>query len=203
MVPIRFRSAPFPSFSANSSASAAKFWLSLALCALLPAAALKAEKPSPSPAKDAPKPAEAGKAAEEAEPADSTANMTAMMIQGQDVKGMRYEHRDENDKVVMEFESEVARKLDDENIEMENLKIIAFDEEGKKADILLPRSVFNVTTRILTGKDQIVIKRDDFEITGETGEFNTKTRFAKFIGDVKMIILNTENLDKNTENTDQ
>jgi hypothetical protein len=129
--------------------------------------------------------------------------MKAYFIAGQDVKGMRYAHRDENDKVVMEFESEVARKLDDENIEMENLKIIAFDDDGKKVDIATPRSVFNVTTRILTGKDQIVIKREDFEIIGETGEFNTKTRFAKMFGDVKMIILNTENLDKNTEKTDK
>jgi hypothetical protein len=60
----------------------------------------------------------------------------------------------------------------------------------------MPLSVFNVVTRILTGKDQIVIKRDDFEIIGDTGEFNTKTRFAKFLGNVKMTILNTENLDK-------
>lgn len=129
--------------------------------------------------------------------------MTAYMIPGQDVKGMRYAHRDENDQVVMEFESEVARKIDDENIEMENLKIIAFDDDGKKVDITTPRSVFNVTTRILTGKDQIVIKREDFEIIGQTGEFNTKTRFAKMIGDVKMIILNTEILDNSTEKTDK
>jgi lipopolysaccharide export system protein LptC len=158
------------------------------------AASLRAQTP------DAP----AGGKKAEAEESDDTANMTAMMIPGQDVKGMRYAHRNENDEVVMEFESEVARKLDDENIEMENLKIVAFDEEGKRADILLPRSVFNVTTRILTGKDQVVIKRDDVEIIGETGEFNTKTRFAKLLGNVKMIILNTENLDKkNTEKTDQ
>jgi hypothetical protein len=194
MVPIRFRSARCPGFSPSWFASAGRCWLSLALCALVSAASLRAQTP------DAP----AGGKKAEAEESDDTANMTAMMIPGQDVKGMRYAHRNENDEVVMEFESEVARKLDDENIEMENLKIVAFDEEGKRADILLPRSVFNVTTRILTGKDQVVIKRDDVEIIGETGEFNTKTRFAKLLGNVKMIILNTENLDKkNTEKTDQ
>ena len=46
----------------------------------------------------------------------------------------------------------------------------------------------------LTG--QVVIKRDDFEIVGQTGEFNTRTRFARFLGNVKMTILNTENFDK-------
>lgn len=122
--------------------------------------------------------------------------MTQMMIIGQPVKGMKYAHRDENDKVVMEFETEVARKIDEENIEMEVLKIIAFDDDGKQINIAMPLSVFNVVTRVLTGKDQIVIKRDDFEIIGDTGEFNTKTRYAKFLGNVKMTILNTENFDQ-------
>jgi hypothetical protein len=214
MVPIRSLSAPFPSSSASSSASAAKFWLSLALCAFLPSAALRAEKPSPSPKKEAvavkkDEPAKKDAAAVEAkgdkgdkadkadaDSGDETSKMSAMMIPGQDVKGISYGHRDENGKLVMEFESEVSRKLDDENIEMENLKIIAYDEEGKKIDIAIPKSVFNLPTRILNGKDQIVIKREDFEIVGETGEFNTKTRFAKMFGNVKMTILNTENLDK-------
>lgn len=122
--------------------------------------------------------------------------MTAMMIKGEPVKGMRYAHRDENDKVVMEFETEVANKIDDENVEMQNLKIIAFDDEGKQIDIAMPLSIFNVTTRVLTGKERIVIKRDDFEIIGETGEFNTKTRYAKFLGNVKMTILNSESFDQ-------
>jgi hypothetical protein len=195
----------FPSFFASSSAFA-KFWGSLAVCAILSAASLSAQSPEAKPAaKEDPKAAEGatdGAAADSGENSEAAA-MTAYMIPGQDVKGMRYAHRDENDQVVMEFESEVARKIDDENIEMENLKIVAFDEEGKKVDITTPRSVFNVTTRILTGKDQVVIKREDFEIYGDTGEFNTKTRFAKMFGNVKMIILNTENLDKPTETTDQ
>ena len=122
--------------------------------------------------------------------------MAAMMIPGEPVRGMKYAHRDENDKVVMDFETEVARKIDDDHIEMENLKIIAFDDEGKKINIELPRSIFNLTTRILAGDSQVVIKREDFEIIGQTCEFNTKTRYAKLTGNVKMTILNTENFDK-------
>jgi len=157
---------------------------------------LRAEKPSPSPAKAAAGAATREPKKDDAEPGDDTSAMTQMMIVGQPVKGMKYAHRNEEDKVVMEFETEVARKIDDENIEMEVLKIIAFDDDGKQINIEMPLSVFNVATRILTGKDQIVIKRDDFEIIGDTGEFNTKTRFAKFLGNVKMTILNTENFDK-------
>lgn len=187
----------------------------------MPAVALHAEKPSPTPKKEAnPAKKEASSAKKEAkkdtdaskteavavakkdkDSADSgdndpMAENMKQMILGQDMKGLSYAHRDENDKLVMEFDTEIARKLDDENIEMENLKIIAYDEDGKKIDIAIPKSVFNLPTRILNGKDQIVIKREDFEIVGETGEFNTKTRFAKMFGNVKMTILNTENLNK-------
>jgi len=180
----------------------------------VPSVALHAEKPSPTPKKEAnsakkeakkdadgSKPEAAAVAKTDKESADGGDNDAMsenmkQMIQGQDMKGLSYAHRDENDKLVMEFETEVARKLDDENIEMENLKIVAYDEDGKKIDIAIPKSVFNLPTRILNGKDQIVIKREDFEIVGETGEFNTKTRFAKMFGNVKMTILNTENLNK-------
>lgn len=196
MVPIRFRSAPFPSFSVNSSASAAKFWLSLIFYAALPALALQAETPAPAPKEEA---ADAGKKDSKTASTgatDDTAAMTAMMIQGQPVKGMKYAHRDENDKVVMEFETDVANKIDEENIEMQVLKILSYDDEGKQITIDMPLAIFNVTTRVLTGKDRTVIKRDDFEIIGETGEFNTKTRYAKFTGNVKMTILNSDNFDQ-------
>ncbi len=214
MVPIRFLCALFRNFFVNWWPSARRFAFSLAVAlAVLPAA--RAEKPkkeakpaaanAEKPAADAKakKDAKPGQDAKDAKPTDGEAEapsqdeqITALMIPGQPVKGMRYAHRNEDNEVVMEFEAAVARKIDDENVEMENLKIIAFDEDGKKIDIDLPLSVFNVGTRILTGKDTITIKREDFEIVGATGEFNTKTRFAKFIGDVKMTILNTENLDQ-------
>lgn len=180
----------------------------------MPSVALHAEKPSPTPKKEAnsakkeaKKDADASKteavagAKTDQDSADSGDNDALsenmkQMITGQDQKGLSYAHRDENDKLVMEFETEVARKIDDENLALENLKISAYDEDGKKIDIAIPKSVFNLPTRILNGKDQIVIKREDFEIVGETGEFNTKTRFAKMFGNVKMTILNTENLNK-------
>lgn len=177
-----------PSFSVNSSRFAG-FWLSLAAVAAVAALAVL-----PVRADDAKK--DGKDAPAETETTDDAAKMTEMLLPGQDVKGMKYAHTDENGKVVMEFDSEITRKIDDENVAMENLKIIAYDEDGKQIKIDLPSSVFNVTTRILTGKERIVIYREDFEIIGETGEFNTKTRFARLLGNVKMTIHNTDNLDQ-------
>ncbi len=189
----RFRSARFPNSAGDSSASGRAFWFIVLLALTLSALALPAENPTPTPGKSAeakapnPEPTSAPSQEE---------TLTAMMIPGQPVKGMKYAHRDENDKVIMEFETEIARKIDDDHIEMENLKIVAFDDEGKKIDIAMPISVLDVTTRILVGKAPITIKREDFEIVGDTGEFNTKTRFAKLLGNVKMTIMNTENFDQ-------
>lgn len=111
------------------------------------------------------------------------------------VKGIKIPHRDENGKLLMTIEAEVATKLDDDRVEMQNMKVESFDEDGKAILITLPRSLFNLQTRLLTGNEGVQIERDDFEITGDSVEFNTKTRFATLRGKIRMVI-QTENLDK-------
>lgn len=95
----------------------------------------------------------------------------------------------------MMLDAEQARKLDAERIEFENLKIDAYSDDDKKIYVELPRSIFNLTTRILTSESRVLIRREDFELVGDAGEFYTKNRFAKILGNVKMTILNTENFD--------
>jgi hypothetical protein len=115
---------------------------------------------------------------------------------GVPVKGIKIPYYSEDgNTLLMTFDAEVARRVDDENIEMENLKIDGKSDDGSKFTVALPQSVFNLETRILTGNNGVVIARDDFEITGQSAEFHAKTRFGKVIGDVKMIILNTDNLE--------
>ena len=93
----------------------------------------------------------------------------------------------------MMLDAEQARKLDAERIEFENLKIDAYSDDDKKIYVELPRSIFNLTTRILTSESRVLIRREDFELVGDAGEFHTKNRFAKILGNVKMTILSTEN----------
>jgi len=93
----------------------------------------------------------------------------------------------------MVLEAEVANRTDDQHIEMENLKIAATDEEGKKIHIALPRSIFNLESRILTGNAGALIRREDFEITGDAMEFNTRTRYGIVRGNIKMTILTPNN----------
>lgn len=104
------------------------------------------------------------------------------------VKGIKIPHRNEEGKLIMTIEADVAKKLDEQHIDMENMKIESFDDDGKKINIELPHSIFNLDTRILTGDSHALIRREDFEITGDSVEFNTKTRNAVLRGNIRMIL---------------
>jgi hypothetical protein len=59
----------------------------------------------------------------------------------------------------------------------------------------MPQSVFNIESRMLTGENGVLIKRDDFEIRGKAAEFDIKSRFGKVLGNVHMIIYSTEDFE--------
>ena len=115
---------------------------------------------------------------------------------GEPVKGLRVPQYDEEGNLQFMFDAETARKIDDKTVELEVLKIDAYSEDGKKFYVELPRAVFNLETRILNGQERVLIRREDFEIHGEESEFHVKTRFAKILGNVKMIIHSTDSFDQ-------
>jgi len=114
---------------------------------------------------------------------------------GVPVKGLKVPSYSADGKLLMMLDAEQARKLDADRIEFENLKIDAYSDDDKKIYVELPRSIFNLTTRILTSESRVLIRREDFELVGDSGEFYTKNRFAKILGNVKMTIFSTENFD--------
>ena len=93
----------------------------------------------------------------------------------------------------MLFEAAVAKKVNEQRVEMETLKLEVLDGEGRKIFVELPQAVFNLETRVLTGENSAKIYREDFEITGDSIEFNTKTRFGTLRGNVRMVISTEEN----------
>jgi Lipopolysaccharide-assembly, LptC-related len=104
------------------------------------------------------------------------------------VKGIKIPHRNEEGKLVMTIEAEVATKLDEHHVDMQNMKIESLDDDGKKVNVEMPHSIFDLDTRVLTGDKHALIRRDDFEITGDSVEFNTKTRNAILRGKIRMVI---------------
>lgn len=215
MVQIRSRFALSQVCSIYSPASVAKLPLSLALACALAFGSLAAQQgtPAPSPKKTASaektskKPKEI-KTTEESKASNTTKEKPEPTRQeseeeiidipvpdGVPVKGIKVPSYSTDGKLLMMLDAEQARKLDAERIEFENLKIDAYSDDDKKIYVELPRSIFNLTTRILTSESRVLIRREDFELVGDAGEFYTKNRFAKILGNVKMTILNTENFD--------
>ena len=76
---------------------------------------------------------------------------------------------------------------------MTETEVETFDENGEhEMTIDLPKSELNVTTSVITTKKHVAIKREDFSITGETLEFNMKTKKGTLGGGVKMLIYNIQ-----------
>lgn len=115
---------------------------------------------------------------------------------GQPVKGIKVPfYAADGTTLQMVLEAGVARRVDDSNIEMDQMQVDATSEDGSKILVEMPQSVFNMETRMLSGEKGVSIKRDDFQITGSAGEFDLKSRFGKVLGNVKMIIEDLETLE--------
>lgn len=153
-----------------------RFYSTLITVAMIATAlTARAEDPQPKPAAS---PAEAEK----------SADFDIPVPMGIPVKGIKIPHRNDEGKLIMTIEAETAKKLDDKHVEMENMKIDSYDDDGKTVKIEIPHSIFDLDTRILSGDSQALIRREDFEITGDSVEFNTKTRRATLRGKIHMII---------------
>lgn len=115
---------------------------------------------------------------------------------GMPVNGLRVPQYDQDGKLLMLFEAAMATKVSEEVVEMNSLKLEALDSEGQKIFVELPQAVFNLKTHLLTGDKTAKIRREDFEITGDSIEFNTQTRFGTLRGNVKMVISTEETSNK-------
>ena len=167
------------------------------------AAAPKADpgkKKSADPKKGDAKKSEGKKPAEDSQKPPSTDGaetpkpqnkLSLPLPKGQDSKGVVIPYTDGTGKKTMVFRIGVGRRLDDDHVDMSDLLIETYDEEGKQEmTIELPGSKLDLSTRIITTDQSVTVKRSDFQLTGKTMEFNTETKQGHVKGDVKMIIYN-------------
>jgi hypothetical protein len=88
-----------------------------------------------------------------------------------------------------------ARRLDEEHVAFKDLKITTFTPEDQiDLQIDMHTSVFNLKTKILNTKEPGTIKRADFNIVGDTLEFDTDKRTGHMVGHVKMVITSNSQL---------
>jgi len=88
-----------------------------------------------------------------------------------------------------------AKRLDEYHIGFHSLKIITYTPENQTdLTIELSESVLNLNTRILSSNERTMIKRADFNIAGDSVEFDTNTHTGKLVGNVKMVITSQSKL---------
>ena len=87
------------------------------------------------------------------------------------------------------------RRIDDGHIGFQDLKITTYTpEKNVDLQIDLRTSVLDLKTRILSSQERTVVKRSDFNIVGDSAQFDTVARTGRLIGNVKMVITDKSGL---------
>ncbi len=114
---------------------------------------------------------------------------------GHEAKGLVLPDFDLQGHLRGKFEAVSARRLDEVHIGFNTLKITTYTPENKPdMTIDLIEAVLDMKTHILSSKERTTIQRADFNISGDSVEFDTNTRSGKLLGNVKMVITSQSQL---------
>ena len=128
------------------------------------------------------------KAGPSASPSEQSLTNIPLPI-GHEAKGLVLPDFDGDGHLRGKFEAGTAHRIDQEHIGFEQLKITTYTPEDQPdLKIGMSTSVLDLTTRILSSKTRTTIERADFNIAGDSVEFDTNSRTGRLIGNVKMII---------------
>ena len=93
------------------------------------------------------------------------------------------------------FEAGTAHRIDQEHVGFQQLKITTYTPEDQPdLRIDMSTSVLDLKTRILSSKARTTIQRADFNIAGDSVEFDTNSKTGRLIGNVKMVITDKSHL---------
>src|SRR4030095_11360029 len=114
---------------------------------------------------------------------------------GHEAKGLVLPDFDGDGHLRGKFEAGTAHRIDQEHIGFEQLKITTYTPEDQPdLRIDMSTSVLDWKTRILSSKARTTIERADFNIAGDSVEFDTNSRTGRLIGNVKMVITDKSRL---------
>jgi len=114
---------------------------------------------------------------------------------GHEAKGLVLPDFDGEGHLRGKFEAGTARRIDEEHVGFEQLKILTYTPEDQQdLRIDMSTSVLDLKTRILSSKTRTTIQRADFNIAGDSVEFDTNSRTGRLIGNVKMVITDKAHL---------
>ena len=113
---------------------------------------------------------------------------------GHEVKGLRIPVRNDEGKMEMQFDMESAKRINDQDIEMHVATIQTYDQQTAKPDakIELKIAMMNLDTNVIKTTDPVRVSREDFMLTADGGEFNSKLRQGRVVGNIHLIVYNRE-----------
>jgi hypothetical protein len=114
---------------------------------------------------------------------------------GHEAKGIVLPDFDSEGHLRGRFEAGTAHRIDQEHVAFQHLKITTYTPESRTdLKIDMHTSVLDLKTRILSSQERTTIERADFNIAGDSVQFDTNTRTGRLIGNVKMVITDQSRL---------
>ena len=112
------------------------------------------------------------------------------ITEGHDARGLVLPDFDREGRLRGKLQAGVTRRLDEQNIEFQGVKFTTFIPETEKPNlqISLDKAVFNLKTQVLTSNVRSTVKREDFEVSGDTMRFEMVSRISTLEGNVKTIV---------------
>ncbi len=108
---------------------------------------------------------------------------------GHEAKGLVFPDFDADGHLRGRFEAETAHRIDQEHIGFQHLKITTYTPESQPdLQIDMHTSVLDLKTRVLSSQERTTIQRSDFNIAGDSVQFDTNSKTGRLIGNVKMVI---------------
>lgn len=139
-----------------------------------------------------------GKARASATPSASPGEQSLTNIPlpiGHEAKGLVLPDFDADGHLRGKFEAGTAHRIDQEHVGFQHLKITTYTPEDQTdLKIDMSTSVLNLKTRVLSSKERTTIQRADFNITGDSVEFDTNSKTGHLVGNVKMVITDKSRL---------
>src|SRR5438477_3257506 len=134
------------------------------------------------------------KAAPSSSPGEQSLTNIPLPI-GHEAKGLVLPDFDGEGHLRGKFEAGTAHRIDEGHMGFEQLKITTFTPEDQPdLKIDMSTSVLDLKTRILSSKARTTIQRTDFNIAGDSVEFDTNSKTGRLIGNIKMVITDKSHL---------
>ena len=108
---------------------------------------------------------------------------------GHEAKGLVLPDFAADGHLVGKFAAKTARRIDEGHVGFEELEIVTYTPENQlDLQVAMHTGVLDLNTRILSSQEHTVIKRADFNIEGDSVQFDTENRTSHLIGNVKMVV---------------